>query len=63
MQIPLCYDRLDTPRYRGGYADVWKGKHHDFPVAVKALRIYSTDEFSKIAKVGSHTCQTRGSTG
>ena len=51
LQIPLCYERSDAPLYRGGYADVWKGKYQDFHVAVKVLRIYSTSDFDKIMKV------------
>jgi len=54
LQIPLCYDRLDNPLYRGGYADVWKGQHQGFNVAVKVLRVYSTSDFEKITSVSSH---------
>jgi len=54
VQIPLCYNRLDTPLYRGGFADVWKGEHQGRQVAVKVLRIYSMSDFGKIASVGSH---------
>lgn len=53
LQIPLCYDRSGNPLYRGGYADVWKGEHQGCPVAVKALRVYSTSDFDKITSVGS----------
>jgi hypothetical protein len=52
LQIPLCYDRLDVPRYRGGYADVWMGKHQGLQVAVKVLRVYSTSDFDKLINVG-----------
>ena len=52
-QIPFCYNRLDNPLYRGGYADVWKGEHRGCPVAVKALRVYSTSDFDKVMSVGS----------
>ena len=52
LQIPLCYNRLDTPLYRGGFADVWKGEYQGRPVAVKALRVYSTSDFAKITRVG-----------
>ena len=51
MQIPLCYDRLDNPLYRGGYADVWKGEYRGSPVVVKALRVSSTSDFDKIMSV------------
>ncbi|KAF9644930.1 kinase-like protein, partial [Thelephora ganbajun] len=47
-QIPICYNRLDNPLYRGGYADVWKGEHQGRDVAVKVLRVYSTSDFDKI---------------
>jgi len=33
---------------------VWKGKCQDRPVAVKILRVYSTSDFEKIIRVGSH---------
>jgi len=54
LHIPLCYDRLGTPLYRGGYADVWKGEHQGRPVAVKVLRVYLMDDFNKILSVGYH---------
>jgi len=53
LQIPLCYDRSDTPLYRGGYADVWKGEYQGRHVAVKVLRVYSTSDFDKITNVGT----------
>ena len=52
VQIPLCYNRSDTPLYRGGYADVWKGEHQGRKVAVKVLGIYLTSDFNKITRVG-----------
>jgi len=54
LQLPHCYNPQHTPLYRGGYADVWKGKYQDRPVAVKILRVYSTSDFEKIMRVGSH---------
>ena len=51
MQIPLRYDRLDNPPYRGGYADVWKGEHGGLQVAVKVPRVYQTDNMDKIRGV------------
>ena len=54
LHIPLCYDRSDTPLYRGGFGDVWKGEHQGRHVAVKVLKVYSTSDFDKITKVGSH---------
>ena len=58
MQIPLCHNRTDAPLYRGGYADVWKGRHEGRDVAVKVLRIYSTSDFGKITSVGSRVLST-----
>ena len=55
LQIPLSYNRSDTPLYRGGYADVWKGAHQGSHVAVKVLRVYSTSDFDKITTVSSHS--------
>jgi len=55
FQIPLCFDRLKgRPRYRGGYADVWVGKHQGCEVAVKVLRVYSAGDLDKIISVSHH---------
>ena len=59
LQIPLCYDRSDDPLYRGGFSDMWKGKHNGRHVAVLVLRIYSTSDFVKITNVGSHSLLKR----
>ncbi|KAF9643165.1 kinase-like protein [Thelephora ganbajun] len=50
VQIPLCYNRMDTPLYRGGYADVWKGEHRGREVAVKVLVVYMTSDLDKIKR-------------
>jgi len=55
LHIPLCYNRLDTPLYHGGFADVWKGEHQGLQVAVKVLRVYTTSDLGKIASVGPHS--------
>ena len=55
LQIPICYNRSDTPLYCGGFADVWKGEHDGRHVAVKVLRVYSTSDVSKIASVSLRT--------
>ena len=55
LQIPICYNQTDTPLYRGGFADVWKGKHEDRCVAVKVLRVYSTSDIGKITNVSLET--------
>ena len=52
--IPLCYNRMDPPLYRGGFADVWKGKHQGCHVAVKVLRVYSTSDLEKMTSVSSN---------
>ena len=51
LQVSVHYNRLEIPRYRGGYADVWIGSYYDLRVAVKVLRVYSTSDFGKITKV------------
>ena len=52
MKIPVWYDRTGRALYRGGFADVWKGKYRDRDVAIKVLRTYSTSDFQKIICVG-----------
>ena len=52
MKIPVWYDRMDRALYRGGFADVWKGKYRDRDVAIKVLRTYSTSDLQKIIGVG-----------
>ena len=59
MQIPLCYDRVGTPLYRGGYADVWEGEHKGCKVAVKVLTVYMTSNLDKITRVGYVTIRVR----
>ena len=61
LQIPLCYDPSGRALYSGGYADVWKGQHRGYGVAVKVLRVYSTSDFEKIKSVSSE-CIVRYST-
>lgn len=51
IQIPLCYDRLDTPLYRGGFGDVWKGNYEGREVAVKVLVVYLSSNLDKITRV------------
>ena len=56
LKIPVCYDRTSVALYRGGFADVWKGKHLDLDVAVKVLRTYSNSDLQKIIGVGCSLC-------
>ena len=51
LKVPVCYDQTGDELYRGGYADVWKGKYRDRDVAIKVTRIYSNDELQKIIHV------------
>ena len=52
IQIPLCYNRGEAPRYEGGFAEVWKGEREGTEVAVKVLKIFMTSDLAKIRKVG-----------
>ena len=52
LSIPLCYDPTNSPLYRGGLGDVWKGQLNGQQVAAKALRVYSMNNLEKITKVG-----------
>jgi len=51
VQIPLCYDRLGIPLFRGGFGDVWKGNYEGRDVAVKVLVVYSTSDLDKLTRV------------
>ena len=51
VQISPDYNRFDDPQFRGGHADVWKGKHQDREVAVKVLRKYQLTKLDKFASV------------
>jgi serine/threonine protein kinase len=52
LVIPLCYNPMETPLCSGGFADVWKGRHHGREVAAKVLRVCLTSDFVRIRKVG-----------
>ena len=56
LKIPTCYDRTGTALYRGGFADVWKGKHCGRDVAVKVIRTYSNEGLQKIIGVSYSPC-------
>ena len=51
MQIAAWYDQMSHPLYRGGFADVWKGKYRDRDVAIKVIRMYQTSDLQKIIGV------------
>ena len=52
LKVPAHYDRTSDALYRGGYADVWKGECSGREVAVKVIRLYSTDVLRKVINVG-----------
>ena len=52
IQVPLCYNRAEAPRYQGGFAEVWKGEHQGVEVAVKVLKVFVTSDLLKITRVG-----------
>ena len=52
MKIPLCYNRTEAPRYRGGFAEVWKGEYEGVEVAVKVLKVFVTSDLVRITRVG-----------
>ena len=58
MHIPLCYNRTEAPRYRGGFAEVWKGEHKGVAVAVKVLKIFVTSDLVRITRVGFPVCHS-----
>ena len=63
VQIPLCYNRTDPPLYRGGFAEVWKGKHQGREVAVKVLKVSEASDLAKVTKVSSQFFEERVSAG
>jgi hypothetical protein len=56
LKIPICYNRIDIPLYRGGYADVWKGEYCGQEVAVKVIRTYSNSDLQRIVGVSDSPC-------
>lgn len=53
LQIEVSYDPASIPRYRGGFADVWKGESHHREVAVKALRVYAENDLLETTRVSN----------
>ena len=49
----MWYDQRGGTRYRGGFADVWKGKYRDRDVAIEVLRTYSNSDLQKMIGVGA----------
>jgi hypothetical protein len=41
----------EIPKAGGGFAEVWQGTYKGHTVAIKALRMYDTDELLKVKKV------------
>ena len=52
LAIPLCCDLTGNPLCHGGFADVWKGRHQDLDVAAKVLKVYLSEGFGKVKRVG-----------
>ena len=52
LRIPLCYDPAETPLYRGGFADVWKGRYDGREVSAKVVRVYSASDLERVTRVG-----------
>ena len=59
VQIPLCYNRMEPPLCRGGFAEVWKGKHLGREVAVKVLKVCVTTNLVKVTRVNSQFLEER----
>ena len=47
---------MESPRYQGGFAEVWKGEHEGIEVAVKVLKVFVTSDRAKITRVGFLIC-------
>lgn len=58
LKAESCYDPASIPHRRGGFADVWKGKHLGREVAVKVLRVYVNTDLPKMTRV-SYEYRTR----
>ncbi|KAF9646470.1 kinase-like protein [Thelephora ganbajun] len=50
LQIPLCYDPSETPRYLDGLSDVRKGRYHDQEVVARALKVSPHTNLERIRK-------------
>ena len=51
LKIPVPFERTGDALFRGGFADVWKGKHCGRDVAVKVIRIYSNSDLERVVGV------------
>ena len=56
LKVSASYDRTGAASFRGGFADVWKGKHRGRDVAVKVIRTYSNSDLQKIVGVSCWLC-------
>jgi len=56
LEVSVWYDKTGVALYRGGFADVWKGKHCGRDVAVKVIRTYTTSDLNKIIGVSFWLC-------
>ena len=53
MKILVCYDRMGSALYRGGFAGVWKGEYRGQNVAIKVIRTYTNSDLQKVIGVGT----------
>lgn len=44
----------ERPIMSGGYADVWIGRYGGQQVAIKALKIYASDDLNRVKRVSSY---------
>jgi len=50
LEIPLCYDPMETPRFSSEFVDVWKGQYNSRDVVAKVLRVHVESDFRRIRK-------------
>ena len=51
MQISPRLDQGETPLHRGGYSEVWKGRHEEREVAVKVLKVSLSCNLDEVRRV------------
>ena len=56
LKVVVDCSRTGVALYRGGYADVWKGRCSGRDVAVKVIRVYSNDVLQKVINVSYWHC-------
>ena len=51
LKFPIPFERNGNALFRGGFADVWKGRHDGQDVAIKVIRIYSNSDLQRVIGV------------